>query len=197
MDTTQDYLETKEKFAAVVAKSLHLPVEKVTDDAYLNDLGAESLDLIEITMETEEACNVCISEKSILQTAIEVFGPNVLEVDGVLTTEGKALLRARLPELNPEALNGEITIKALNKEFLNVGNWVRMIMHLAEHTPKICGACGGPLGPAVALRMKCLNCGVESVVPSGEELNRKWVQDYYALNYVPAGESTETAVAEA
>jgi acyl carrier protein len=134
MSSTQTYSEIREKFAAVVAKSLHVPVEKVTEDVYLDQLGAESLDLIEITMDAEEACNVCIPEKSILQTAIEVFGPNVLEVNGVLTNEGKALLRSRMPDAEILSATGEITIKDINREFMKVGNWVRMLAHLAEHT---------------------------------------------------------------
>jgi acyl carrier protein len=171
--------EIREKFADVVAKSLHVPVERVTDEAYLDELGAESLDLIEITMETEEQCNVSIAEKSILQTAIEVFGPNVLEVNGVLTAKGKELLLARMPQLDAEKLAGEIAVKEFSREFMKVGNWVRMIETLAENTPCHCPRCGGDFAPAVALRMKCLSCGEITMTPSGEDLNKAWVKDYY------------------
>jgi len=176
---TLSYSEIRERFAGVVAKSLHIPVQTVTEDAYLDDLGAESLDLIEITMETEEQCNVCISEKSILQTAIEVFGRNVLEVNGVLTDQGKELLLARMPHLDASKLAGEIQVREVNREFMKVGNWIRMIQNLAEHTAHSCPRCGGEFAPAVALRMKCLSCGEYTVVQSGEDLNKAWVQDYY------------------
>jgi acyl carrier protein len=84
--------EIVDKFSQIVAKSLHIDAATVTEASFLDDLGAESLDLIEITMETEEAFNVWISEKSILDTAKEVFGPDILEKDGFLTQNGKALL---------------------------------------------------------------------------------------------------------
>ena len=61
----------------------------------MDNLDAESLDLIEITMETESAFDVWLPEKSVLDTAAEVFGPDILVRDGVLTEAGKELLRRR------------------------------------------------------------------------------------------------------
>jgi len=70
-----------DKFADIVAQSLRIEPAKVTIDAHLmDDLGAESLDLIEITMETESAFDVWLPEKSILDTAAEVFVPDFLTV---------------------------------------------------------------------------------------------------------------------
>src|ERR1700753_634758 len=92
------------KCSDIVAKTLHIDAATITPTSFLDDLGAESLDLIEITMETEEAFNLWISEKSILQTANEVFGPNLLEKDGLLTETGKTLLMDRMPELDPAIL---------------------------------------------------------------------------------------------
>jgi acyl carrier protein len=186
--------EVLEKFANIVAKSLHIDVTRVTADAYLDELGAESLDLIEITMETESAFNVWISEKTILHTAEEVFGPSVLQRDGVLTDAGKALLRHRMPDLDGQLLQGDVTIKDLNRLFLRVGTWVQMVEGLMEFTPKQCPKCGAGLEASVAFRMKCTQCGNETALSSGEELNRKWVQEYYQKEYRPAAGAAEVQV---
>src|SRR5579863_5049250 len=78
--------EIFEKFADIVAQSLRIERAKVTMNSHLmDDLGAESLDLIEITMETESAFDVWLPEKSILDTAAEVFGPDVLVQNEMLT----------------------------------------------------------------------------------------------------------------
>src|SRR5579859_832625 len=83
--------EIYDKFADIVAASLRVEREKVTMDAHLmEELGAESLDLIEITMETESAFDVCLPEKSILDTAAEVFGPDILVHEGLLTEAGRS-----------------------------------------------------------------------------------------------------------
>ena len=53
INTDMSESQILEKFSQVVAKSLRIDSSQVTSDAYLDELGAESLDLIEITMETE------------------------------------------------------------------------------------------------------------------------------------------------
>src|ERR1039457_6383111 len=74
-------LQVFDRFAQIVAHSLSIDVSQVTADTYLSDLGAESLDLIEITMESETQFHIFLPDKSILETAVEVFGPGILEKD--------------------------------------------------------------------------------------------------------------------
>jgi len=176
--------EILERFAKVVAQSLRIEASQVTEDAYLDDLGAESLDLAEITMESEEEFDILIAQKTILQTATEVFGDGVLLKDDKLTDEGKRFLQRRMPEF---PVNGdEITVADLTKQFLRVGTWVRMIHGLMEHTPKTCAKCGAAYGKPLAGRLKCQSCAFEFDIPSGEDLNREWVLQYYQQEYVPS-----------
>ena len=100
--------EVFDKFAPIVARSLRIDVSQVAPDTHLSDLGAESLDLIEITMETESQFHIFLPDKSILETAVEVFGSDILEKDGYLTEEGKRLMMCRLPEADVRAFQGEI-----------------------------------------------------------------------------------------
>jgi acyl carrier protein len=176
-----------DKFADIVAQSLRIERAKVTTDAHImDDLGAESLDLIEITMETESAFDVWLPEKSILDTAAEVFGPDILVKDGLLTETGKELLRHRMPPESAQLFDGEVTIKALQSYFLTVRSWVALIERLMEHTPVSCDACGGALKPETAFRLQCVNCHKQVSLQSGEELNRQWVKQYYDQQYLPS-----------
>lgn len=177
--------EVFEKFAQIVAKSLRIDAVQVTPEIHLTDLGAESLDLIEITMETETQFHIFLPDKSILETAVEVFGPDVLEKDGYLTDAGKQLMLRRMPETDAGAFDGEVAIKDLQHYFLKVSTWVRMIQGLAQYTPSACEACGGPMAASMGFRMKCAQCGHEITLRSGEELNREWVREYYDREYRP------------
>ncbi len=168
-----------EMFSDIVAKSLRIDPALVLPEAYLDDLGAESLDLIEISMEAETQFNIWLPEKSILETANEVFGAGVLERDGYLTEAGKQLMRRRMPESDAAAFSGEVTVKDLRRYFIKVGTWVRLIQSLMESTPAACGQCGGTLQPSTALKLKCVQCAAEIGMRSGEEVNREWVRDYY------------------
>ncbi len=57
---------------------------------------------------------------------------------------------------------------------------VKPEMHLND-----LGACGGPMTASMGFRMKCTRCGEEITLRSGEELNRKWVREYYEKEYRP------------
>ncbi|GEM_PF-1108181 len=175
--------EILERFSQVVAKSLRIEASQVVPDAYLDALGAESLDLIEITMETEAQFHIFLPDKSILDTAVEVFGPGVLEKDGYLTEEGKRLLRRRMPEEDARAFDGPVSLQDLRRYFMRVSTWVRMIQTLMQHTPQRCAACGGAMTASTGFRIKCASCGQEVTLRSGEEINREWVQQYYSQEY--------------
>ncbi|MGA2135031.1 MAG: phosphopantetheine-binding protein [Bryobacteraceae bacterium] len=189
--------EVFDKFAQIVAKSLRVDVAQVQMDTQLTDLGAESLDLIEITMETETQFHIFLPDKSILETAVEVFGPDVLEKDGYLTEAGKQLVLRRMPEADAGAFTGDVAIRDLQHYFLKVGTWVRMVQGLAHYTPDACGACRGAMVPSQGFRMKCSKCGQEITLRSGEELNREWVREYYDKEYhPPAGAPVSAAVVQ-
>jgi acyl carrier protein len=168
-----------EKFSSLVAKSLRIDASLVVPEAYLDDLGAESLDLIEISMEAETQFNIWLPEKSILDTANEIFGTGVLERDGYLTDAGKQLMLCRMPESDAAAFSGEVTVKELRRYFIKVGTWVRLIQSLMESTPAVCEQCGGAMQPSTALKMKCVQCRTEINMRSGEDVNREWVREYY------------------
>ncbi len=170
--------EIEQKFAAIVGESLHIDVQQVTPDAYLDDLGAESLDLIAISMEVESQFRVWLPEKSILQTAMEVYGPGVLEKDGYLTAEGKALLQRRLPEEDARHFEGEVSLKDVQRYFMRVGTWIRMIDGLLAYTPTACAKCGAPMVSSLGFRLKCSACGEEITLRSGDEINREWVEEF-------------------
>lgn len=177
--------EILEKFAAIVGRSLHVDPARVTEETYLDDLGAESLDLIEISMGLEEAFDIWLSDKSILQTARDIYGPGVLEKEGFLTGTGKALLLARMPELDPAILAGDVQTVSLNRQFMRVSGWIGMIQGLIAATPNTCPKCGGELGRALAYNRKCLQCGEATPLVSGEEVNRIWVREYQASQPAP------------
>src|SRR3977135_817792 len=46
--------ETLDEVKRIIAKGLRVPIEKLTDDTRLEDLGADSLDTIEIVYDIEE-----------------------------------------------------------------------------------------------------------------------------------------------
>ena len=57
-------MTTFEKVKKIVAEKLGVPEEKVTESAsFVNDLGADSLDVVEFVMEVEKEFNVEIPDE--------------------------------------------------------------------------------------------------------------------------------------
>ena len=148
--------EVFERFAEIVAGSLRVETSQITPDSYLSELGAESLDLVEIAMACEEKFHISLPEKNIFQTANEIFGSGVLEQNGVLTETGKLLLRRRMPELQLSC-DGPMTVKDAVNKFNQVSSWTHLIERLMQYTPKNCPQCGAALTSSVALRHALLS----------------------------------------
>jgi acyl carrier protein len=55
-------MEVIDDVRAIIAKSLKLPIEQLTADARLDELGAESLDVIEIIFALEEKFDITIPD---------------------------------------------------------------------------------------------------------------------------------------
>jgi acyl carrier protein len=56
-------MDVAEEVKLVISKSLKIPIEQLTDETKLEDLGAESLNVIEMVFDLEEKFDITISIK--------------------------------------------------------------------------------------------------------------------------------------
>jgi acyl carrier protein len=78
-------MEVADEVKAVIAKELKIPVEQLTDDRKLADIGAESLDVIEIVFQLEEKFNIDISVKMSAAGADAQTPPGAGDLSGFAT----------------------------------------------------------------------------------------------------------------
>jgi acyl carrier protein len=57
----------------VISKSLKIPIEQLTDETKLDDLGAESLQIIEMVFDLEEKFDIDISLNPKAESRLENF----------------------------------------------------------------------------------------------------------------------------
>jgi acyl carrier protein len=186
--------EILERFAPIVARSLRIAPEGVTAAAYLSDLGAESLDLLEITMDTEDEFGVVMPQNDILHVGQEVFGEGILVREGALTEQGARFLQRRMP-FESGAITVGLPVADVFRIFQRVGTWVRVIQGLLEHSPTKCPSCGAKLSKPLASRVKCTSCDTEVDLPAGDDLNRRWVEEYHRTEAAQTG-NAHAATAE-
>ncbi len=107
-------------FSAVAdcfVEALGVEPEEVTLTAtVIDDLGAESLDFLDIAFRLERAFDIKIPRGGIQQQTQEAVGE--YEVDGVLTEKALEKLREVMPEVNPASVAHGLTAKDIPKLFL-------------------------------------------------------------------------------
>lgn len=73
-------MTTFEKVKKIVVEKLSVPEEKVTEDAtFINDLGADSLDVVEFIMEVEKEFSITIPDEEAAK--LEKVGDAVKYID--------------------------------------------------------------------------------------------------------------------
>jgi acyl carrier protein len=96
------------------------------ESGLVEDLGAESLDLLDLTFLIEETFGVTLSPDEFERQARARMPGGVYERDGLLTEEAIARLREALPEVPPEKLRVGLAKVAL-PQVLNVAVFVHLI----------------------------------------------------------------------
>jgi len=169
------------ELATVVANSLRVDAARVGPEATFTSLGAESLDLVEITLDVEAAFGVLWPEHHVLDVAREELGDGVVtDAAGAITTEGLALLQDRLPAAAWASLPMPPTVRDVTAAFLRIDVWVHVIRMLLEAAPRTCTTCGQALVLGSPARLTCRACKVEVDLPAGDDVNREWIRRWKA-----------------
>ena len=106
--------EIFEKVAEILVDSLGADEEEVTMEATLvDDLGAESIGLLEIVFNLEKAFDVKIDRSELIPE--DLFSNAEYVVDGKLTPAGLAILEERLPNADLDAFKQNPMVQNIAK----------------------------------------------------------------------------------
>ncbi len=100
-------------------------------DRIITDLGADSLDLLDLVFQLEQRFRIKISPRDIERRAQKELGESPLEVDGVYTPEALRQLRKALPEVPDEEFPEGLRVADLPRCF-RVATFVRLVTRLME-----------------------------------------------------------------
>lgn len=112
-----DRTEIEEKIAAAIRKALTRDVGEITSDTSLvADLGVDSLDLVEIVYDVEEAFDIQLEPDELFPQRL-LRDPNYVQ-DGAITDAGVAKLAEQfsftpLPEIAPGTPVGDVAARLL------------------------------------------------------------------------------------
>ena len=100
-------------------------------DHVIDDLGADSLDLLDLIFRLEQEFRIKIKTGDLERRARERLGGTPLEIDGVYTPEALEQLRQAMPEVPPEELKGDVHTSELPRKF-RVETFVNLAIRLME-----------------------------------------------------------------
>lgn len=101
--------QINEQLKNCVAETIGIKVEEITPDSSLiDDLGADSLDLLDLVFRLEQAFKIRITRGEIEQRAKQTMPDEDFEVDGLLTEKAKLALKEALPEIDASKFRGNI-----------------------------------------------------------------------------------------
>lgn len=102
----------------VIAESLCVELDEVqTDSTLINDLGAESIDFLDIMFRLEKEFNIKIPQREIERNARGDMPPEEFEHEGILQPKGVARLKELIPEINPGAWRDGLALRELPSLF--------------------------------------------------------------------------------
>ena len=114
--------------AAVVSRD---PATIRVGDRIIGDLGADSLDLLDLVFHLEQRFKVRIAPRGIERAAQERLGAIPIEVEGVYTPQALAELRKALPEVPEDELPDGMRTADLPRRF-RVETFVAIVTRLRE-----------------------------------------------------------------
>ncbi|HEX6086953.1 MAG TPA: phosphopantetheine-binding protein [Thermoanaerobaculia bacterium] len=174
-DTNQRTADDVEKrVLEVIARAMDRPVSEVRPESSLEmDLGAESLDYLDIAFSLEREFRIQFPRADFMQRAGAHFGEENLVRDGVITDLGLRLLARGMPELDPTQLRTGLKVTEVRKMF-SVATFIRVVKQLLEAKEKMdrtCPDCGAQMSESPSLpEFVCPSCGKSVPLPSGDDI---------------------------
>jgi acyl carrier protein len=116
--TKEDIQAVYPKIAEIIAAALPCEIERVKLDASLiDDLGAQSIDFLDIIFRLERAFKVKIPRGKIVEEARGNLSESEFEQRGIVSEAGLERLQAFLTEVPPERLKSPLKVADIPRLF--------------------------------------------------------------------------------
>jgi acyl carrier protein len=166
--------DVERRVLAVIARAMDRPVDEVRPSSSLElDLGAQSLDYLDMAFALEREFRIQFPRADFLQRAADHFGEETLVKNGVITEFGLRLLARGMPELDPAALRPGLKVTEIRPMFV-VATFVRVVKQLLQakaEMDRTCPECGAGMNESASLpEFVCPACNKSVPLPSGDDL---------------------------
>jgi acyl carrier protein len=166
-----------EEIKKSIGESLRIdPASIAAENSLIQDLGAESLDFLDINYRLEQAFGIRMARHFVLEHVEELFGEgSAIDDQGQLTERGAQLLRIRLGD-RQDALKAGMELDQATA-LITVQSMARGIMDILNSLAEGCPHCGGASWQSDnGARVRCGSCGKDALFKNGDELIQEWLK---------------------
>jgi acyl carrier protein len=159
-----------------IVETLRVDENKIKPESSLiKDLGAESLDFLDINYRLEQTFGMKMARHFILEHVEEIFGEgSAIDEDGQLTEKGSALLKVRFGDENAQ-VSGEMDMDIL-PTLITVQMMTKGVMDILDTLPESCPNCGNSAWETKdGAKTTCGSCGEAAPFTNGDDLIKQWL----------------------
>ena len=145
------------------------------ESSLIKDLGAESLDFLDINYRLEQKFGIKMARHFILEHVEETFGEgSAIDEDGQLTDKGVALLQVRFGDEGSQFTKG--MDMDLLPTLITVQLMTRGVMDILDSLPDTCPHCGNAAWKTGdGEKISCGSCGELAPFTNGDDLIKQWL----------------------
>jgi len=158
------------------ADTLRVKVEQVRPEcSFVNDLGLESLDFLDINYRLEQAFGLKMARHFFLEHVEDMFGEGkAIDERGRLTDAAIRLIRIRYGEQSLPQLGDGLEMEQV-PALITVQSIVDVVADILGTLPEKC-ACGASAWKSEdGTHIVCGACGARAPFTNGDELTRAWL----------------------
>ena len=165
-----------EELKKAIVETLRVDENEIKPETSLiNDLGAESLDFLDINYRLEQAFGIKMARHFVLEHIEEMFGEGTaINEDGQLTEKAIQLLKIRfgedMPDLKPGMDMDEVP------SLVTAQSIAQGVMDILQSLPDQCGKCSnGEWKTDDGTHAVCGSCGESAAYANGDDLIKEWL----------------------
>lgn len=171
---------TEEKVFAelkkAIVETLRADEDKIQPGSSLiRDLGAESLDFLDINYRLEQAFGIKMARHFVLEHIEEMYGEGTaLDEDGRLTDKAVKVLKVRFGDSAPELETGMDMDEV--PAMVTAQSMVRGVMDILDSLPRECTKCGASAWRSDdGTHVICGSCSEPAAYTNGDDLTKAWL----------------------
>jgi acyl carrier protein len=166
-----------EEVKKAIAQTLKIDQNTIQPDhSLMRNLGAESLDFLDINYRLERTFGIKMARHFVLEHIEEMFGEgSAIDENSTLTDMAVAFLKIRFGDNLPvELCSGMDMDEAF--PLVTVQGMTRTVMDILDSLPEKCRSCGQAGWKSEnGLRIQCGSCGTEANFTNGDTLIKEWL----------------------